>query len=301
MPPVLIRLLSDDPSPVRIEGVVVEFYNTGAIFQTSGTTDINGEVTVTLPDASYDLLFFKVGISIQPRQPQRIVVDHLLINHFEVTAHVRALPESIDPKKCTISGFILGVGGGPAIHRLIFEPLKLLTVKAGNVIAPYHRIEFTSDETGYFQFELLRDTKYNGYFVFPQDLFSVQPGRLDVITPNAASVDLHDFLFPLPLNLVFSISTISMVAGAPQDDTTTVTLNFTDGSTRTVLATPWAGVTLSNTDNKVVDAGLKDGLLTLRPLKAGTATISTVREIPDSVFIDPLPAYTTGSIVVTVT
>lgn len=300
MPPVIIRLLSNDPSPVSIEDVVVEFYNTSAVFQTSGTTDSDGEVQVTLPDDTYNILFFKAGVSILPRQPQQIIVDSLLTNTFEVTAHVRATPESIDPLRCTVSGSIIGVGGGQAVHRLIFEPLRLLTVLDNKVIAPYHRIEFTSDDNGYFQFELLRDTKYNAYFLWPQDLFRQQPGRLDVITPNAPAVALDSLLFPLPLTFTFSAPSITLTAGAPLDDSIEVTATFTDGSIRSYLSTPWAGITLINSDNKIVKEGLKDSVLSLQPLSPGTCTITTVREIPSSVLFSPVPVYTSGSVTVTV-
>lgn len=297
---VLVRLLSDDPSPIRVAGALVEFYNTSAVFQTSGTTDTNGEVQVTLPDADYDLMFFKMGVSILPKQPQRITVDTLLTNHFEITGHVRTRPESTDLRRCTISGYILGVGGGDAVHRLIFEPLKLLLVNNFNVIAPYHRIEFTSDETGYFQFELLRNTKYNGYFVWPQDLFQIQPGRLDIITPDAPAAALDSLLFPLPINTVFSASTISLTLGTPADTSVTVMMSFTDGSDRTVYATPWAGVAVTTVDATVVQASLRDGFLFLLPMKAGTTTVTTIRDVPDSVSFDPLPAYTSDTLTVTV-
>ncbi len=305
MPPVTIRVLSDDPSPVPVSGVVVEFYDTSALFQTSGTTDVNGEVTGTLPDDTYDVLFYKPGISILPKQPQQIVVDSLLSNTFEVTAHVRSLPESIDPLRIKVSGYIKGVGGGVAVHRLIFEPVKDLLVLSNNVIAPYHRIEFTSNDDGYFEFELLRNTKYKAYFLWPQDLFCTQPGKLDVITWNGPAIQLDALLFPIPINLEFSQNTISLPVSPTPDETVEITLSFSDGTdrdTRNAYSTPWSGVTLTNTDNTVVEACILDGgVLSLKALTPGTATISTVREIPSKVVIDPLPAYTTESIVVTVT
>lgn len=305
MPPVSIVILSDDPSPVPVEGVVVEFYDTDAVFQTSGTTDGDGTVVVTLPDETYDVLFYKQGVSILPRQPQQIVVDSLESNTFQVTAHVRSLPESIDPIRCKVSGYIKGVGGGAAIHRLIFEPVKTLMVMGSNVIAPASRIEFTSNNEGYFEFELLRDTKYCAYFLFPQDLFCTQPGKLNVITPDAPAVELEDFLFPVPINFEFSETTISLPVDPVPDESVEFTLSFSDGSTRETrnsLASPWAGVTLTNTDNTVVEACFLDGgILSLKALTPGTATITTVRTIPSTVLIDPLPDYTTNSIVVTVT
>ncbi len=297
---VLVKMMSDAPSPAPIESVLVEVYTTGAVFVTSGNTDSSGEVQFTLPDASYDLMFYKVGMSVV--QPQRIEVDALLNNEFQVDAHLRVLPESSNPLKCTVSGYIKGVGLNQAVHRLIFEPVKDLTVRNDIVIAPYSRLEVTSNEDGYFEFELIRNTKYNAYFVFPQDLFCTQPGKLDVITPNGPAVQLDDFLFPLPLNCEFSQNTISIPVDPIPNETIDVTLTFSDGSERTQLATPWAGITLTNTDNLVVEACILPGnKLSLKALMPGTATITTVRMIPHTVVIDPLPAYTSESVVVTVT
>lgn len=303
MPPVTIRVLSDDPSPVPIEGVVVEFYDaTSAVFQTSGSTSSAGEVIATLPDGDYDVLLYKVGVTVLPKQPQQITVDTLLSNIFEVTAHPRVRPESIDPLRCTVSGFILGVDGKQAKHRLIFEPIKTVTILSHNIIAPYSRREVASSEDGYFEFELLRGTKYFAYFVFPQDLFGIQPGRLDVVVPDDPSIPLDALLFPVPVNLTFSVSVISLVAETPTDETTTVVLTFSDGSVRECLSSPWAYVSVTNTDASIVEASISDAkVLRLKPLTPGVATITTVRTISDLALFDPIPDYVTQSVVVTVT
>lgn len=303
MPPVTIRILTDDPSPVPIEGVVVEFYDAvSAAFQTSGLTSSLGEVTVLLPDGSYDVLMYKVGVTIVPKQPQRITVDSLLTNTFEVPGHVRSRPESIDPLRCTVSGSILGVDGKQAKHRLIFEPVKTVTILSGMVIAPYSRREVASTDDGYFEFELLRDTKYSAYFVFPQDLFGIQPGKLDVIVPDESWVALDVLLFPVPVNLTFSVLILSLVAGSPTDETVDVVLTYSDGSVRESMSSPWAYVKVTNTDGTVVEASISDAKkLRLKPLAPGVATITTERIIGDRALFDPVPGYVTDTIVVTVT
>lgn len=302
MPTVTIIVTSDDPVPVLIDGVVVEFYDaTSAVFQTMGTSDISGEVTISLPAGEYDVLLYKAGLSILPNQPQRISVDLLLPNVFKVTGHLRTRPESIDPLRCTVSGSIIGVDGKQAKHRLIFEPLKTITVLTGFVVAPYSRREVSSDEEGYFEFDLLRNTKYAAYFVFPQDLFGTQPGKLDVITPDLPSVALDVFLFPVPIKLTFSALTISLSAGSLTDETIQVSLSFTDGSVRETLSSPWAEVRVTNTDADVVEASISDAkILKLKPIKPGTAVITTERVVNDRAFFDPIQNYTTDTVVVTV-
>lgn len=303
MPPVTVRVLSDDPSPSPIDDMVIEFYDSvSAVFQTSGVTSSTGEVTVTLPDGEYDVLLYKSGVTVLPRQPQRITVDSLLTNVFEVSAHPRIRPESIDPLRCTVSGSVVGVDGKQARHRLVFEPVRALTILSGMVVAPYSRREVVSNEDGYFEFELLRNTKYSAYFVFPQDLFSQQPGKLDVITPNSPGIELDVLLFPVPVNLTFSSHIISLVAGTPSNETISVVLTYSDGSTRESMSSPWAYVMVTNTDASVVEASIADAKkLVLKPLTQGTVTITTVRIISeDRAFFNPLPSYSTESVVVTV-
>ena len=302
MPPTTIRIEDDTPGTDPVSGVLVEFFTTVGVFETLGTSDVAGEVTVDLPIGLHNVFFYKTGVSILPKQPQQIdVLDLPATNIFLVSAHVKELPESVDPLRCKVSGHILGLDGKGSKHRLIFDTLKTPIILIGNIIAPYHRIEFDSDENGYFEFELLRNTHYNAYFVFPQDLFGMQPGVLDVITPNQPAVTLNDFLFPIPLNMDFSANTISLTAGADWDDSIEADVSFSDGSSRDTTSTPWAAIKIVNSDNLVVEAVLISGKLALKPLAAGTATITTEREIPDQAVIDPLEAYTSESVVVTVT
>ncbi len=299
MPSVTLRLLTDDLSPGPIFGVAIEIYDTDGEFQTSGTTDAEGEVTVSLPEATYDILFYKAGISILPKQPQRIEVLEEG-NEFEVTAHVRALPQSSDPLRCTVSGYILGANGIRTRTKMIFKPKKELLVLSGNVIAPELQVDASSDEQGYFEFELLRGIEYKAYFVYLDTLLGVTPGALTVIVPASAAIDLDKLLFPLPVNLTFSETAISLVAGAEPDESIGYTLLHTDGSSRTG-GTPWASISLTNSDNTVVEAALRDNLLCLTPLSAGTATITTVRTVKSTVTILPLPDYETETVTVTVT
>lgn len=303
MPPITIRVLTDDPSPIPIEDVVIEFYTSAsAIFQTSGSTSSSGETTVTLPDGDYDVLLYKTGVSFLPRQPQRITVDSLLTNTFEISAHPRVRPESIDPLRCTVSGSVLGVDGKQAKHRLVFEPVKTITILSHSIIAPYSRREIASTENGYFEFDLLRNTKYSAYFVFPQDLFGTQPGKLDVIVPNSPSVPLDDLLFPIPVNLTFSETAVTINSESLLDDTITVILTYSDGSVRESMSSPWAYVTVTNTEPTIVEASISDAkVLLLKPLTVGSATITTTRVISDRALFDPLPSYMTQSVVVTVT
>lgn len=303
MAAITVRVMDDEPTPAPIPGVLVQFFNTGAVFQTSGTTDADGEVVVALPANDYDVLFYKAGISILPSQPQRIQVEDEDPHEFEVEAHVRTRPESTNQDRCKVSGYILGADGGRYQTSVVFRPFRELTITKGNLIAMQSSIEVHSNDDGYFEFELLRDTTYIATFVVPRTLFCEDPGRIKVMTPDGPAVDLYSLLFPMPVHMDFSANVITLVVDPDAEPDTSIdyTLTFNDGSERVSLSSPWGSVTLSNTDNEVVEACLEGGKLFLRPLGAGTATITTTRTVPMNVEYDPLPNYVTESVVVTVT
>jgi hypothetical protein len=301
MATVTVRVLSDAFSPTPISGIVVQFYDTSAVFQTSGTTDVDGEVTVALPENTYDITFFKVGVTILPRQPQRVEIVDADPHEFEIEAHVREVPESTNPARCTVSGYILGVGGGRYKTSIVLRLWKELTITGGNISAMQGMMEVFSNDDGYFEFELLRNKAYVASFVMPRTLFCEDPGLIKVITPDGPSIDLHAFLFPMPVSMEFSANTISLVAGDPQDESIEYTLTYNDGSERASIASPWGAVFLQNTDNEVVEASFIEGKILLKPLTPGTATLTTTRIIPTTIDYDPLPDYVTESVVVTVT
>lgn len=301
MPNVTIRIENDAVVPQRIAGVVVEVYSLLAVFQTSGTTDVNGEVVFSLPVAQYDLVFFKTGVSILPRQPQRIdvLVDPPNTNTFLLSAHERTLQESIDPLKCRVTGRVVAPNGAPTVGRLIFVPCYEVIVADGGVMIPAQRLEFGSNAAGEFDFELYRGVKYEAYFLYVDVIFEEIPPKLIVWVPDAPAIELSKLLFPVPVGVTFTAPTISLAAGGDRDETITYDVAFEDGSDRTSVL--WAYVKLTNTDESVVDASIADGVLTLIPKAAGTATISTERVVSDRILFNPLAAFATGSVVVTVT
>lgn len=301
MPTVTIRIENDEVVPQRIPGIVVEAYDLSAVFQTSGTTDVNGEVVFSLPIASYDLVFYKAGVSILPKQPQRIdvLVSPPNSNTFLLSAHERELPESIDPLKCRVTGSVVAPNGSPIKGRIIFVPCKEVVVAGGNVMVPAQRLEFASNDDGEFDFELYRGLRYEAYFLYLESIFDTLPPKIDIYTPDDPAIEFHKLLFPLPIDFTFTAATISLTAGDDPDETIEYDIVFEDGSDRERAL--WSYVKLTNTDSGVVEASISGGKLILKPLAAGSATISTERIVSDRILFNPLPAFTTDSVVVTVT
>ncbi len=298
MPAVTLHLVDDEVSPSPIEDVVVEFYSTGAVFQTSSTTDEDGEVTVTLPVADYDVLFYKAGLTVLPRQPQRIEVLEGS-NDFTVECHLRTLPEATDPKLTRVTGKFTMVHGGHVRERMVFYPRKDLLVYADGVVELNGRYEVASDAEGYFDFQLLRNIEYYVYFIHLDTLLGEAAGKLHVFVPDAPAIDLGKLLFPLPQVLSFSDEAITLVAGGDPDESVDATLSYSDGSIRSG-GIQWASIALSNSNSEVVESAIRDGKLCLKPLTAGTAVISSTRSIATYAYWEEVPEYVTDSITVTV-
>ena len=302
MPLVTIRVSNDLPSPLRVAGITVEFYSTSAVFQTSGTTDVNGEVTVTLPVADYDVVFFKAGVSILPKQPQRIqvLVDPPNSNLFLVTCHERVPPESTNPLRCTVYGNLLGIGGEGIRSRLVFSLVKEVSILSMNIIDVLGRLEVQSNDSGYYEFELLRGQCYDAYLLqLDSYLGMAQTAKLATIVPDAGSVALYKLLFPIPVNADFSVTTKAIALGTDPDETVTVDVTWNDGSSRWA-SYAWSGLTLVNDHPEFVEAMVSAGTVVLKPLSAGVANITIERTMSDAVQFSPIEAFVSESLQVTV-
>jgi hypothetical protein len=298
---VTVKINDDSSAELPVEDVTLEIYDGSSVFQTSGISDADGLASVSLPDGTYVLYLFKSGVTFLPRQPQTLVVVGPSENVFQINCHVKEDPESDDPLRCTVSGTILGVNGLPTVSSLIFDPVKELMILSGKIIAPDSRLEVRSDKDGYFEFELLRNRSYSAYFLFPQDLFDQQPGKLNVVVPDRPRVDLHSLLFPLPVSLTFSAPTITLPVSSTVDETISVEASFTDNTERGVVNTPWAGIFVNNPDPTIAEVSIDDTTLLIKPLSPGTINVTTFRELTDKVVIDPLPDFSSGMIIITIT
>jgi len=88
--------------------------------------------------------------------------------------------------------------------------------------------------------------------------------------------------------------------GDPEDDSVSVVITYSDGSQR---LTPPRFVTISivSDDEGVATVALQAGVVLVTAVGAGTANITIERGISDTVYYDPVPAFITETLVVTVT
>lgn len=301
MPITTILLSSDDLVPVNIAGAAVEFYNTAGVFQTSGTTDTNGSTTVTLPAADYDVLIFKVGVSVLPHQPQRItVLTQTPPNVFSITGHVRTMPESTNPNLCRVSGYLIDIQGRAKPNvKITVGPLFELIDIASQLVDPDGMITVVSDSNGYVEFDLIRGINYEAFFIEKVEWKQVAPGRLYILAPDLPAVRLDFLLFPIPVNVAFSVDTLSVPSGTI-DSTIVLTVAYSDGNPRQ-LPLPWGTYQLILSSPDIFDYTVAGSALVITGKSPGTATLTAIRDPIVTSYWNPAPPFVADILTVTVT
>ena len=304
MTPVTLRFSNDAIPPQRIPGVVATVYQTSGAYVTEGITNSDGEVFFSLPDDSYDLMFFKIGLSMV--QPQRIVVDVTMTNVFLLRGHERTIPESSDPSLCRVSGWCLDAFGHPARYGMLsFQPADDILVNAGIAVVPGSLARVKAPPDGFYEFDLIRNAKYKGYFEQIQQIMGNLNTELAIQVPDLPAIDLTTLLFPIPLDVTLTqagvpISAITVPMGPVSDDSVLVNVGYSDGSVR--QSPPlWGGVLVVNDTPAVVEPCLAVNKLVLKPLAPGTAHITFGRSInPGATFLPAPPPFTSDTLTVTV-
>lgn len=287
---VLDAVVPHDP----VEGLVVRVYDeTGTTFITSGTTDSDGTVSLTLegddPAVSYQLRTFKQGVSIP--QPQVIEVfspaslSPTGTNSFSIDANVFVLPEAVDPRLCRVSGYIKDPAGRPKagidiqfIHR--FNPL-VVGEGATMVGVLGERVAQRTDRNGYFQLDLWRGGCYRAIVDSHDNV-----GRV-VYVPDQAATNVMALLFPRAHAVVFDPpGPWSVAAGSELVVRTTVELT----SGYVIEGTAPDDLLYEVSPGSVAVAlEVRDDALVFRGLAPGAATLSITRAVQNLAYT-PDPA-----------
>lgn len=304
-----IILESDDPAPVLIDGVTVRLFDTLGAFVTSGVTDAAGEVIVDIPDADYDLYFFKSGVSINDGMPQRITVDaadpDVPPNTFKVLAHVHTLPEAADPALCRISGNLRGADGlASRDGRLVFVPCSKAGYVAGDLFSPNNFFPTAPDKDGHYEFELIRGMEYQAYFTHVDQIAGItsEPFEMFVIVPDLPALHIKDLLFPVPVSSTFTPNTLALTAGDDPDESVVLAVTYSDGSDRVLNPPQGTQFSISNDNETVATVERVGSKIIVTPLAAGVANITVERILSaENLIFDPTPTFTTDTLEVTVT
>ena len=277
--------LHDDP----IEGVVVRVYSKDAkLFYTQAITDTFGVASFLLNTQEYQLRFYKQHVALpNPRYIEVIEAPVApLSNVFDIVGDLIVPPSAADPRLCTVFGFFRRPDGTPAanvdVHFIAkFRPLLL----DGDAVLTERTIERT-DKDGYIQVNLIRCGQYD---VTVQGIEDQQ--RL-ISVPDAPNVSLPSLLFPVVDRITFDPPGPWTVA-VDDEIQVTPTIFGSDGNTLDCGDVIW-----SSSDNSILAVLPSGGVLTLRGLAAGSASVQATRadqsivRIPDTP-ITGVPAVVT--------
>lgn len=181
-----------------LAGVTVKILTVdGTAVVAQPVTDVNGLVHQSLPTGSYQLRFFKFGVTFSA---QLIDVLPSVVNQFTVRGEVYTYPQSTDPRICIASGIFRtptgGIARGVDIHFIAkWNPLLL----EGSAIMP-ERVSQRTNNDGYMQVPLIRFGQYEATIEGMEDYQRV------VSVPDRPAVNIGDLLFPVVERITFDES-----------------------------------------------------------------------------------------------
>lgn len=203
---VRVRVLTDDPVPEAVEDVIIRIFDENTEYVTQAVTGSDGWADVTLngddPGIEYQLRFYLVGGSFE--QPQMIEVfspasaSPTGTNDFGVSAHLRTLPEAVDPRLCRASVRVLWPDGRPKVGAdAHFIPLFSPVMTYGEVVLA-ERVTTRSDRNGLLLVDLFRDCCYEATVEGHENI------QRQIHVPDRPSVNLGDLLFPIVTEVEFT-------------------------------------------------------------------------------------------------
>lgn len=260
-----------DPIP----GVLVRVYSPDStIFYTQAVTDVYGVASFLLDPATYQVRFYKQHVGF--KNPLMVVVGPAGGNIFDTTADLIAPPTPTDVRLCTAYGYFRAPDGSPATNVDVhFIPkFKPVLLDGDAVLTP--QVMARTDGRGYMQINLIRCGQYD---VTVQGIDDTQ--RL-VSVPDTPNVSLPNLLFPVVDRITFSPpGPYALAVG--QELQVTPTIIASDGNEVDAYNVIW-----SSSDSSILAVLLAGGVLTLRGLTHGTASVQAVRadqsiiRIPDA-------------------
>lgn len=263
-----IQILDDTVYNNPVSGVVIAVYNLSSVFISQATTNSSGIVSFSLTDPQYRVYIYKIGFSIA--QPWLLNIDLTKISiTYSLTGHVRTLPETLDPDLVRVSGSIVDFSGKPR-KNLTLQFYREPQVNIGDLIVENVPVTFTSNEAGYFEFDLYRKMRFCDAYLTERPLY-------DIETPDRASIELSHLIFPIPVNLAISPTTINIpLSGGSMDIPYVAT--FSDYSTDREFTSHWAQIKIDVDNSEHLSVGIAKNYLTITPLTVGTTVMTFHRD-----------------------
>jgi hypothetical protein len=228
-----------------------------------------------------------------------------MANSSTITGTPVGTAVATDPDLCRVSGYIKNVKGQPLagqsfVLRYCYVPIGL----GGDTLLLQERIPVKADKDGYVEFDLIRGAELT--LELPNLLSDVFK---ELKVPDAASVDLMDFLFPyvetvkfadttalsIAVDERFSVKVVGVLSNGDEVDLTTSNYTLSTSAPGVVdfhagLGNYFIGVSPGAADITIIEAN-DDGL-----------ALNQTRDLEDLVFfgrpdpvIDPTPISVTVS------
>jgi len=280
----------DDVFSTPLVGVTVGVYDINSVFITQGTTNSSGQVSFSLTDPQYRVYLYKQGFSIV--QPWLLNVDLSKISvTFSLTGHLRKLPETLNPRLIRVSGYLVDFSGRPR-KNLTLKLHKEAQVNVDELIVENTPVTYTSDDKGYFEFDLYRTLKFCSIYLTERDLYNIE-------IPDRAAINLPDLLFPVPVLLTITSPINLTLSGG--SITVPYTATFSDYSTDRCFKSDWGQIKIVTTPSDILSICIGKNELTITPLQTGTTTVTFVRELLQDFTWIGAPSFISPTLAINIT
>lgn len=309
-----IFVSDESSSPLPLENVEVGIYDVGThTLVASATTDVNGLAAFMLPGTptpgtAYEVRFFKLGVLFHGLQ-QILVTDPELSgapNKFDHTGtDSNILPVSGNPYTCRCTGVFVDLSGQPYVHKVVRIMAKgedegkvptLWNLPSRLVAAD--TLSVHTDGDGRVSVDLPRTANLRITFSGNDDTVWC------ITVPDQYAANLIDLIHPFPQLWVWD-STV-----APGNAVSVAALDiievpfevlFTDFTERNMGLEIYFD--LINSDSTIIDASYDSGrgVVVLRGLSVGTATLTPTLKTGILPNRWPIPAVVAPALAITVT
>ena len=278
-----VQINDSTPRALPLGGVVVKVLSQdGKILWTVANTDSSGHVGFLLPSgATYQVRFFKASYAFT--NPQYLVVNPggSPPNLFTVLGVGVTPPIPNDARLCTAYGFFRNMAGRPACNVQIqfISQFNPLLVDGAPVLT--ERVYVTTDAKGYAQVDLFQGGKYDVTVSGTEDYLR------EIAVPFLPNINMGDLLFPVVSAVTFTPAIPPTLHVGDPDFQVTPTAYSSDGNV--LPANGSLDIQWSSSDPTILAVLPAGGVLSLRPLSAGTAQVIATRNNQSIIVIPNLP------------
>jgi hypothetical protein len=231
---------------------------------------------------------YKQGVSLV--QPQILNVVTATTITYDITAHEKVLPETLDPELVRVSGYI-NDSSGAFKKELTLTFFHEYTQLNGNTIISSTPVTVMSDKKGYFEFDLYRNMIYCTPYLTERPLYKV-------ITPDRPSIKLTELLFQVPVLL--TTPALSYTVTVNNTIQIPYTLTWSDYVNNRGYKSSWAELIWASS-NANISVAVTTENIEITGLQPGVATFTFDRNFLNALVWKNPPPFISPTLTITVT